>query len=42
MSLQPRDRDFDRRVRASFAQQSAMRTLGALLDQRKLVSIERD
>ena len=32
MSFQPRDPDFERRVRASFARQAAMRTLGATLE----------
>ena len=32
MSCQPRDPDFERRVRASFARQAAMRTLGATLE----------
>lgn len=32
MSLQPRDPDFERRVRASFAQQAVMRTFGAELE----------
>jgi uncharacterized protein (TIGR00369 family) len=31
-SFQPRDPDFDRRVRASFARQAAMATLGAALE----------
>lgn len=31
MSFQPRDPDFERRVRDSFARQAAMRTLGATL-----------
>lgn len=32
MRFQPRDPDFERRVRASFARQAAMRTLGATLE----------
>ena len=32
MRFQPRDPDFDRRVRASFARQAAMYTLGAALE----------
>src|SRR5215217_6221216 len=31
MLLEPRDPDFERRVRSSFAQQAAMTTLGAVL-----------
>lgn len=33
MSFQPRDPDFDSRVRGSFARQLVMRTIGASLDQ---------
>ena len=32
MPFEPRDPDFERRVRASFARQAAMRTLGATLE----------
>ena len=32
MRLQPRDPDFERRIRSSFARQAAMRTLGAVLE----------
>jgi uncharacterized protein (TIGR00369 family) len=32
LPFQPRDPDFERRVRASFARQAAMRTLGATLE----------
>ncbi len=32
MGFEPRDPDFERRVRASFARQAVMRTLGATLD----------
>jgi hypothetical protein len=32
MTFHPRDPDFERRVRASFARQAAMRTLGAAIE----------